>query len=635
MATFAVRTIFKAQDKISKVFKTMGRNSSTFADRASKAFNKASRAGSKFGNIVKGIVGAQILTKGFAALSRGIGEVTRQFVSMDDAIFGAVARFEDVNILTAEGREKMQALRDTARQVGATTKFTATQAAQGLEFMAQAGFNAQQAMASLPSLVQLATVGNIDLARATDIATRSLGALGLKTKDTGQLIQNFTRFNDVMAKTTATSQATIEELFETTKFGGTKMTQAGQRIETFMAIVAALANKSISASMAGTITRRVLASLSDTASRSKLGALGVQVQDAEGNFRDLLDIMQDIETQIAKIPGSVAQAGIIGDIFGIRGQTGVEALISTRVKEIREYRTGLDNAKDAAKDMATVMEMSLGNRIKALISAALELGFKFIDAFEGKGRTGLDNFILTLRELDIQPVIEGFNKLLTLFGKLKKAIMPILSVILPPLVSLLGTLVDIIIILSPMLLGMAAAWGILNIVIALSTLKMTLFNLVTSANPISLIVLTIGAFVGALLWMSENMEKVEKVWNSVWKGIKKTFFTVLSVIVGGLGKLVRLILVVAKATGDVFGINTSGIDSMLDGLDRLESSLNSKSFFDDVEHSAFSKQELSQRINMSFSGQLNIAGAPAGSTFEQSGIGDEGAFDITGLGINP
>ncbi|KKL99369.1 hypothetical protein LCGC14_1815120 [marine sediment metagenome] len=171
-----------------------------------------------------GVLTKRVAKVGIIAFGVALGLVTREFVNFDQAITSSSAKFGDLNLATAKGQKQLKALGKIARDVGAATQFSATEAAQGLDYLAMAGFNVEQAIAGLPRVIDLATVGKIDLARATDISSDALGAFNMMVKDSSQLQTNMTRINDVMAKTITSSNTDLEQLFETIKKGAPAFT---------------------------------------------------------------------------------------------------------------------------------------------------------------------------------------------------------------------------------------------------------------------------------------------------------------------------------------------------------------------------------------------------------------------------
>ena len=383
MADFIVSTRYKVDDK------------------ASSKFNKMSKSASGFESVLKGVLGAQVITSGFRLLGQGLSYVGREFVDFDAALTGAGAKFKDMSRDSAAAQKQMESLTAAARNVGATTEFSATEAAKGLEFLAMAGFGVEQSIAALPGVVDLATAANTDLATATDIASDSLGAFNLMTEDTVQLQKNLARVNDVMAKTTTTANTDLATLFEAVKKGGPAFTAAGQSLESFSAFAGVMANAGVKGSEAGTSLRNVMLRLADPTSEAAgvLKKLGVQTQDEAGNFRDIIDILSDFETGLDGM-GDAQRTAALATVFGARSVTGINILLAEGTDKLRDYRKSLEDAEGASADMAETIRGSLGNRLAVLRSSLTETGFKFVEAFGDRLGKGLDNVISAVGKLN-------------------------------------------------------------------------------------------------------------------------------------------------------------------------------------------------------------------------------------------
>jgi TP901 family phage tail tape measure protein len=416
----AVTSVFKSKDEsVSKNFNKMGRASKQFGETSERAFKKTSRAATKATTIMKGFLGAQVVGKGVGLLSEGVRSVTTDFLGFDNAILSASAKFKGLDITTEKGRKTMEALKRTARDVGADTENNATQAAQGLDFLALAGFNANQAIALLPGVTNLATVAQVDLATATDIASDSLGAFGLMTKDTAQLTKNFTRVQDVMAKTTATSNTNLTDLFEAVQKGAPDFTAAGQSIETFSALIGTMANSGIKGAEAGTKLRNIAVRLTGGSKEAaeEIKKMGIRVADSSGNFRDMLDIIDDVIKGTAKM-GEVEKARALKVIFGARQTGGLNVILKEGTEQLRSYRQMLIDSTGAAEKMAKIMRSSLMNRLKSLGSALTEVGFQLFSAFDVQGAGAIEALTSAVRKVDMTPVINTINTVLDISKKL-------------------------------------------------------------------------------------------------------------------------------------------------------------------------------------------------------------------------
>ncbi len=409
--TFAVATIFKGKDEQSKQFNKMGKNAKKFGEKTSKAFKKASKSATSFGTITKGILTAGLITKATSAATAGISALTKEFISYDAAITTASAKFKGLDLTTKKGQKTLEALKKTAREVGATTKFSATEGAAGLDFYATAGFTAEQAMAVLAPTAKLATVANLDLARTSDIASDSLGAFGLMTKDTGQLQKNFTRLSDVMAKTMTSTNTNMEDMFEAIKKGAPTFTMAGQSIETFNTLMGTMASSGVKGSEAGTSLRNVMLRLAKATPEAQdaLDALGVVTRDSKGNFRDIIDVLADLEKGL-KSKGTAEKAAAISTIFGVRATTGISIILKEGTKNLRKFREQLKGSAGETDRMANIMESSLENRLLSLKSAAIETGFQFLSAFKDQGAGAIAILTKAIRSINMQPFINFVKK---------------------------------------------------------------------------------------------------------------------------------------------------------------------------------------------------------------------------------
>ncbi len=637
MADFAVSTAFTAADRVTRALGHMSKGAGKFGDRATRAFNKASRSGSRFGDIVKGVFTANIITSGLRMMVRSLADVGRGFISLDDAIVSAAAKFSDINLLTEVGRQRMDALRVSARAVGAATEFTATQAGQGLDFLALAGFNAAQAMASLNRTVDLATVGQVDLSRATDIASDALGAFGLMTKDSAQLQVNFARQNDVMALTMARTNTNIEDMFEAIKKGAPLFTQAGQSLETFNALVGILAGSGSKGSEAGTQLRNVILRLADAtpAAQKAMDRLGIVTADSTGKFRDVVDILSDFEAALIDVE-SAQKLQILSTIFGARSVTGISILLKQGSKAVRDFRDELIDSSGAAEEMAAIMRTSLGNRLKALKSAAIEVGFKIFEAFRIRGSAAIVKFTDAVRNVNVQPLIDFLETMSGVVNNLADAFGPVVKTLLPAAVVVFTKLTEALKWLSPILPALVGAWIAYKTVAAAVTVAQIALNVAMTANPIGVIIMGIAALVAAGVLLYENWDVIKLHLLGAWAILKQEFAKVVNKIVSLFAHMAGVALKTARAVASFFGVSTVEIDAVLAGIDKIQDKVAEALPGGSVSVAphAPNRTEIDTRHAMTFNGQLNIAGAPAGSTVDTKSTGG-GQLRVTLAGVNP
>jgi TP901 family phage tail tape measure protein len=467
-ADFAVSTAFKAIDKTSKVLKAIAGNAKATTARMSAMFTKLERKTAIFGGRFKDTFKTGVAVAGIAALTLAMQQGIQTGLQFEQTVVNAAAKFGPA---ARPGTEAFKNLEAAAKDVGATTEFTASQAAEGLNFLALAGFSAEQSIAALPQVVDLATAAQVDLATASDIATDTLGAMGLATKDTVQQSMNLARVNDVLAKATTTANTSVTQLFEAITEGGPVATSAGASIEQFAALAGKLADAGIKGSRAGTTLKNVFVRLSaPTAQASRaISKLGLQTKDARGNLRDVTLILDDINKATAAL-GTAEKAEVLNAIFGKIPIAGVNVLLKQGGEALRDYQKTLEGAAGANKEMADVMRATTAAAVKTLKSA-----------FEG-----LQLVIFDQIKPAFTDVVKGLTFMIGGWAQFLK---------MHP--GIIGLLVTIAKIAAPVLAITAAVIGL--------NLALVAFNFIMAANPIGLIAIGIVAAIAAIVTFKDEL----------------------------------------------------------------------------------------------------------------------------------
>ena len=192
-----------------------------------------------------------------------------------------------------EGEEAFQKLSQAAKDAGASTRFTASESADALNYLALAGYDAEQAIDVLPGVLTLAAAGGMDLAKASDLVTDSMAALGLETSD-------MDTYMDMMARTSQKSNTNVEQLGEGILVAGATMKNAGQDLDTLNVMLGVLANRGIKGAEGGTKLRNIIMSLTSPTEKAakELVSLGISVTDSSGDIREMNDIFNDLKTSL-------------------------------------------------------------------------------------------------------------------------------------------------------------------------------------------------------------------------------------------------------------------------------------------------------------------------------------------------
>jgi len=266
---------------------------------------------------------------------------------------GAAAQFEQsmalVRAVTANiTGEEFEALSAQARELGATTAFSASQAAEGMAFLAKAGFSANEQLAAMPSMLALARAGSTDLGQAADIASNILSGFGLEAAE-------MTRVADVMVATFTTANTDIPMLGETMKYIAPVARAAGMSFEEAAAMAGLLGNAGIQASQAGTTLRSMLTRLAAPGGEAArtLEALGISVSDADGDMRNIVELIGDVGAAIEDL-GTAEQLQIIGTVFGRQAAAGAAEMLAQGTS-IADYVDQLTNSAGRASQVAADM----------------------------------------------------------------------------------------------------------------------------------------------------------------------------------------------------------------------------------------------------------------------------------------
>ena len=335
----------------------------TFSRISSEEAGKS--AGSTFGSALQ--TGAKLAAGAIAGATGAATAFSAESVKVGSAFDSAMSQ---VAATTGSTTDEIKGLRDFALEMGSTTAFSATQAAEALNYTSLAGYTAEESMAALPGILNLAAAGNIDLASASDMVTDAQSALGLSMEGSAELI-------DMMAMASSKSNTSIAQLGSAIlTVGGTAKNLSGGTNELNTAL-GILADNGIKGAEGGTALRNMILSLSaPTDKASKLmNDLGVSALDADGNFRPLNDIFTDFNDVLSGMTqGEQTQA--LSTIFNKVDLKSVSAMLSAASQEVEgvgnrfdELSGYIDTAAGSAQQMADVQLDNLSGDITLLQSA--------------------------------------------------------------------------------------------------------------------------------------------------------------------------------------------------------------------------------------------------------------------------
>lgn len=400
---FTVDSIFRAVDNFTAPMKRMQDRTDKFIEATEKGLARVDKFNDRISGGIKR-AGAIAAGAAFAtgAIVKDIVDTGKEF---DRTLVAAAAKFDPE---IKRGTDGFERLRLAAEDIGEKTEFNAQQGAEALKALAASGFKANQAIAVLPNVVDLATASEIELGAASEMATKALGAFNLKSEDSATLTKNLSRVTDVMAMAAGKTEASMEGLFESIKEGAPLATTAGASMETFIAMASTMAGAGIEASKAGTTLKDVFLALASPTSKAtkQLKKFGVTTVDKDGNLRDVVDVMGDLEGKLAGL-GTGERAKALEKIFGRIPIAGVAAMLDKGTDSIRKLRDELEHSEGATKKLADTMRDTVAGDIDGFTSAVDGVKIALFSANEGPIRDviqSMTKWVAANKELIVQNV---------------------------------------------------------------------------------------------------------------------------------------------------------------------------------------------------------------------------------------
>lgn len=414
----------------------------------------------------------------------GIKNLVGNVIELGQNFTSTMSEVSAISGATGEDFEKLEAC---AREYGATTVFSASNAAEALKYMSLAGWDADQSTSALGGVLNLAAASGMELGAASDMVTDYLSAFAMEAGDAAY-------FADLLSYAQSHSNTTAEALGEAYKNCAANLNAAGQDVETVTSLLEGMANQGYKGSEAGTamaaIMRDITNGMKDGA--IKIGETSVAVMDAQGNFRDLTDILTEVEAATNGM-GDAERAVALSSTFTADSTKGLNLILNEGMDNIAGYEEELRGASGSAEEMANIMNDNLSGDVAAMNSAFEELGLKIYDALESKLRAGVQ-FITN----GVIPAIEWLG------GHIPEVTIA---------VSGLGAVIA------------AMNWGTISSKIAM--VKGALVKLAAALGGVSLPAITIIAVITAValaftnLW--KNNEEFRNKITAIWDGIKAKF----------------------------------------------------------------------------------------------------------------
>lgn len=460
-----------------------------FNDNSATATTKLGALGSAFQSV------GSSMTKNLTVPIAGAGA----------AVVGVAAKFEsamsEVAAISGASGDELQALTEKAQEMGATTKFSASESAAALKYMAMAGWDTEAMLNGINGVMQLAAASGEDLASTSDIVTDAMTAFGLSADQS-------TRFANVLAQAANRSNTSVALMGETFKYVAPVAGSLGYSIEDASVAIGLMANSGIKGSQAGTSLRNVLTNLAKPTDQVQtyMNKLNISLTDSAGNVKPLNQLLNEMRDGFNGLT-EAEKAEYAAGIAGKEGMSGLLAIINASQTDFDNLTEAINNSNGAAQNVADTMMNNLGGQLTILKSTlegiAISFGNILLPAVK-KVVSSLQDFLSWLNGLT-----DGQKQLVVTIATIVAAIGPVLLII--------GKLIT----------------SVINIIKVVKLLKSSfaVLNAVMAANPISIIILAIAGLVAALVTLYNKNETFRNFVNTAWAQIKEVISGVVNALV--------------------------------------------------------------------------------------------------------
>lgn len=472
-----------------------------------------------------------------SAVQTALRSLTNSLKNAAQCCYNVGSSFEagmsQVSAISGATASELERLTEKAKSLGASTKFTATQVTEAMNYMAMAGWNAEQMLSGIDGVMNLAAASGGDLAQTSDIVTDAITAFGLKAEDVGH-------FADVLAAASANANTNVAMMGETFSYCAPIAGALGFSIEDVSEAIGLMANSGVKSSLAGTALRTLFTKLSDDIkiTGENLGEVTIQTSNADGSMRSLKDILADMRSAFSQLTQS-EKSSAAESIAGKYAMTGLLTLMNAGAGDVDKLRGAIENCDGATADMADTMQNNVSGAVTIMQSALEGLGIAVYEKFGDKLKTQIGSFTNIVDDLknriDGGELDEVFEHLANSFGDAADGMMDFAADALPVFIEGLAKFIDLLVQGAPVITGFIsgliqfkAAIGIGNIISGVvktirsfksateaAATAQRLMNAAAAANPYVAIASAIVGVVGGLITYAATAESAgEKMTNA-------------------------------------------------------------------------------------------------------------------------
>lgn len=556
MASRTINVLMSLQDRFSAPMRNINnltREQERQLRRSENALTRYGKNGLKaLGNLAKyagTALGGSMAALG--AYSVKVGSEFEQAMSKVQAISGASG-------------EALNALTDKAKEMGATTQFSASEAAEALQYMAMAGWKDQDMLNGIKGIMDLAAASGESLGSTSDIVTDALTAFGLTAKDSG-------KFADVLAAASSNANTNVSMMGATFKYAAPLAGSLKYSVEDVAVAIGLMANAGIKGEQAGTSLRSTFTRLIDPPKEAAkaLEGLGVSAVNSDGSVKPLMETMVDLRKSFSGLTDS-EKAEKAAAIAGQEAMSGFLAIINASDSDFKKLTDSVNNSEGAATKMATTMQNNLGGQLKQFDSVTEGIGINIYDKFKAPLTDAFKSVNDALGDLNTSigsgELSNSFDRMGEAMGVLVKALADGLIVALPVVVDMFTWLMENGDLVISLLAGIGAGFAYFKVATLISAVTgalggaataMAALNAIMAANPIGLVAVAVGALVGGIVLLWKNWDKVSAAMGIAWEGLKKFGSWIAEKfmgVIGGIADKVKVVVDGFKQFGSkIFG----------------------------------------------------------------------------------
>lgn len=441
------------------------------------------------------------------------------------------AGMSKVQAISGATGDELDKLTAKAKEMGAKTKFSATESAEAFQYMAMAGWKTEDMLNGIEGIMNLAAASGENLASVSDIVTDALTAFGLQAKDSAH-------FADVLAKASSNSNTNVSMMGATFKYVAPIAGSLKYSIEDTAVAIGLMANAGIKGEQAGTALRAMLTRLvkppKDAA--GALDALKISAKNADGTMKPLSSVLQELREKFKKLDDS-QKASYASSIAGTEAMSGMLAIVNASDADFQKLTASINNADGAASEMADTMNNNLQGATTIFKSNVESLGVAIYDKFKGPATEGVKSLTESMEELtksatngklskSIDKLASSFSKLISKSGKLLEKLLPKLVDGLSWIIDNGKTIAKVIGAMATAMIAFKAASKLETVIksfmkltaqVILSTsatkgatAAQKLLNLAQSASPIGLLITAVAALAAGLTYLASKQSEAQK-----------------------------------------------------------------------------------------------------------------------------